>query len=292
MKLRNLLIALLVVAILVPVTAFARDDKFQNNGELSIWSFKPHGSLNLGNNNYSLRTNIQGDKTSGFGNKTTAGFGWNFNIGKLSDVYVGFTTVKDSGTLRANGTGNVTIDGKNFGAAGVATINTDLKLDIFDILGGRELTRGENGFVDFIYGIKFMKMNFNATDAANANTSASYSLSVPMLNLGLRGVYYINNNWNLYGSFSGFSINRSGKSGTLKSLDAGVEYHFAKHNRGCKVCKAYKTCANCAAAKVNEKKVEWYAQLGYKAEYIKGTDNQNTVVLDHEGPQLKIVGRF
>ncbi len=279
MKIKGLVIALLTVILLTNV-AFARDGKFAHNPELTVFSNKLHGNLNLNNNNdFGLQTDFQGDKISGFGNKTSAGFGWLFNIGKLSDIYAHYEQLKSSGRLnvKASGKTTVTLNGKTFGVAGSgkAVIDADIKIDCFDILGARELTKGENGYLDFVYGFKIMKATLDAVDANNAANSASYSLTLPLPNFGVRGFHKINDNWGFYGQFSGFSLNRSGKSGTLRDLDLGFEFAF----KG-------------MLSKEYTKKIEWFARIGYKDQYLKGKDNNNELVMEYKGPVLKVVGRF
>jgi len=276
--LKNFILLVLVAAFLLPGMAFARDNKFKHNGELSIWQTDLYGSMNLGNNGYNMQTNFKGD--GNIGKKTAAGFGWTYSTGKLSDVYVHYTQIKNSGHIKIFGTGDIQINGQKFGANGMANVNLDLKLDVFDLMGSRELTKGEKGYIDFIYGFKIIKFNVDAAglDAGFTNTRSNYSVTLPFPNFGIRGVYNLAKDWNIYGSFSGFSMNRSGKSGTLKNIDAGFEYHIAQKSVG--------------VENKNNQKIDWYVQLGYKAEYIKGNDDKNGIVIDHEGPQFKIIGRF
>ncbi|MEZ7891792.1 MAG: hypothetical protein QMC67_08585 [Candidatus Wallbacteria bacterium] len=278
MKFKTFILLVLVMAFLIPGEAFARDNKFKHNGELSIWNTDLYGSLELNNTGYSLKSNFKGD--GNFSKKNAASFGWTYSTGKLSDVYVGYTQIKNSGNLRAYSTGNVNFNGVVFSNTGTANINLDIKLDAFDIMGARELTKGEKGYVDFIYGFKIMKFNIDAvgTDAGFTNARSSYSITLPLPNFGVRGVYNFAKDWNFYGMFSGFSINRSGKSGTLKNIDTGFEYHIPQKSVG--------------VDNKNNQKIDWYVQLGYRAEYIKGKDDNNTIVIDHEGPQLKVIGRF
>lgn len=270
MKFKTIVIILLVLALAIPSVSSARERIHKHEGELTIWQNELTGSLNLGNAGYNLRTNFKGD--GDFGKKTTPGFGWMYNIGKLSDVYIHYNKVENSGRLRAIGTGAVSFNGTNYTVVGgVATIDLNLKMDIFDILGAREITKGENGYLDFVYGFKIMKCSFDAVDAANVNNRASYNVTLPLPNFGVRGVYFINKDWNAYGQFSGFSLNRSGKGGTLKYIDFGVEYKIKKQT---------------------SKNVDWSVMLGYKDEYIKGNDDNNNIVIEHKGPQFKVVGRF
>lgn len=270
MKFKSVLIILLILALAIPATSSARERNFKNEGELTIWNNEFGGSLSLGNAGYNLKSNFKGD--GDFGKKTVPGFGWIHNIGKLSDVYVHYNKIENSGRLRAVGTGTVSFNGTNYTVVGgVATINMDLKMDIFDILGAREIARGENGYLDFVYGFKIMKCSFEAVDAANVNNRASYNVTLPLPNFGVRGVYHLSKDWNAYGQFSGFSLNRSNKGGTLKYLDFGVEYKIKKQT---------------------SQNVDWSIMLGYKDEYVKGNDNNNNIVIEHKGPQFKIVGRF
>lgn len=270
MKFKTIVIVLLILALAIPATSFARERKYKHEGELTIWQNELSGSLNLSNAGYNLRTNFKGD--GNFSKETTAGLGWVYNIGKLSDVYIHYNKIENSGRLRAVGTGAVAFNGINYTVVGgVATIDMNLKMDIFDILGAREITRGENGHIDFVYGLKIMKCSFNAVDAANAANTSNYDITLPIPNFGVRGVYHMSKDWDAYGQFSGFSLNRSGKSGTLKYLNFGVEYKIKKQT---------------------SQNVDWSVALGYKDEYIKGTDGNNNIVIEHRGPEFKIIGRF
>ncbi len=270
MKIKSLVVLILVLVIAFPSFSSARERQFKHEGELTIWNNELSGSLDLRNAGYNLKTNFKGD--GNFGKKTTPGFGWFYNIGKLSDVYIHYNKIENSGRLRAIGTGVVSFNGTNFTVVGgVANVDMNLKMDIFDILGAREIAKGENGYIDFIYGVKIMKCSVEAIDAANVNNRASYNVTLPLPNFGVRGVYHINKDWNAYGQFSGFSLNRSGKGGTLKYLDFGVEYKIGQKT---------------------DQKVDWSVMLGYKDEYVKGNDDNNNIVIEHKGPQFKVVGRF
>jgi len=270
MKFKSLVIFILIFVLAVPAASFARDRMLKHEGELTVWQNELHGSLNLENTGYNLKTNFRGDGS--FGKETTAGFGWLYNIGKLSDVYIHYNRIENSGRLKAIGTGTVSFNGTNYTVVGgVATIDLNLKMDIFDILGAREIARGEKGYLDFIYGVKIIKADFQAADAFNANTRASYNVTLPLPNFGVRGVYQINKSWNAYGQFSGFSLNRGSKGGTLKYIDCGFEYKFTNPSK---------------------EKIDWSLVLGYKDEYIKGNDSNNHLVIEHRGPQFKVIGRF
>ncbi len=278
MKIKGLVIALLAVMLLTNF-AFARDGKFAHNPELTVFSSKLNGNLNLNNTNFGLKTDFQDNKVSGFGSKTSVGFGWLFNIGKLSDIYAHYEQLKSSGRLNVTAAGKavVSLNGQNFvtNAAGQAVIDADLKIDCFDLLGARELTKGENGYIDFIYGFKIMKATLDAVDANNIANRANYSLTLPLPNFGFRGFHKFNSSWGFYGQFSGFSLNKSGKTGTLRDMDLGFEYAL-KCKSSCE-----STC-----------RTEWFVRLGYKDQYLKGKDENNELVLEYKGPVLKVIGRF
>lgn len=261
MKLSHILILVLALA-LVATPAFAREGKYRNSGAIGVWNTELFGEATIDTVKFNLKGN------GNFGKENNVHFGWTWKTGKLSDVQIVFTQIKNAGTINKN----ITINNIAYNAG--ATVN--LELSTFDILGHRELSKGEQGWLDFVYGIKMINFDVNATgrDALNVARTSSESFNVPLPQFGLAGEYYINPRWTAYGSFYGFSINRDNKGGTVKTFDGGFQYRFnPKHD-------------------VATDKVDWYAQLGWKAQYLRAKDRNDEVIIDHEGPRLVFVGKF
>ncbi len=108
----------------------------------------------------------------------------------------------------------------------------------------------------------------------NAQAS-SRSFSAPLPQVGLAGEHAFKERCTAYGAYYGFTVNRSGKGGTVKTMDAGVRYRLAPRVKGGVPCR-----------------VDWHAELGWKAQYLRAKDGADEILLDHEGPRLALVGKF
>lgn len=254
---RNAILTLLLAAILAATPALAREGKYAHTGSLGMWNTELFGSATIGGQSFNLVGN------GNFAKETVPAVGFIWRVGKLSDVEIAYSAVENIGTINKA----IRINGTNFPLNSTVT----LKLSAFDLLGHREIYKDTRGWLDFIYGVKVIGLDVSAAGGGLAN---SQSFSVPLPQFGFAGEYFMNPRWTLYGSFSGFSVNRDTAGGTVKNFDSGVQYRFnPKHD-----------------PKVD--KVDWFAKLGWKAQYIKGKDNADEVTIDHEGVVLSIVGKF
>ncbi len=260
----NRLLILVLALALIATPALAREGKYQNTGTLGLWNTELFGYATIDGNPFNLQGNADFDK------ETAVDFEWKWKVGKLSDVQIVYHGIENTGVVNKD----VTVNGVRYAAN--ATVN--MELSTVDLLGFRELTKGEQGWLDFVYGLKFMNFDVTASGkdfATNTvNVSSSESFNFPLPQFGLAGEYYMNPRWTAYGSFYGFTLNRDDKGGTVKTLDAGFQYRFnPKHD-------------------AKTEKVDWYAQLGWKAQYLRGKDGNDEIVIDHEGPRLVFVGKF
>jgi len=265
MKTKVFLVVLLMVA-LVAVSftpAMAREGKNLNDVRLGGWDTELYGQARIDGVSFNFKGNGNFDKES------SVDFFWKHKIGKLSDVSITYHNVENSGTINVP----VTINNIVF----AANANLTMEMSSIDVLGYRELTSGPKGYIDFMYGLKFMDFDF---DANLGGVAASDSFTFPLPEIGVGGEYYFNDRWTFAGSFYGFSINRDDAGGLVKTFDTAVRYRFnPKHD-----------------SKVD--KVDWYAELGWKAQYVSGHDDNATagirdeITVDHEGLRFGIVGKF
>ncbi len=262
MKFRIFVIVLLMVTIAFS-PAVAREGKILNETRFGMWQTELYGAIRIDGVAFNLKGNGNFDKES------SVDFHWKRKIGKLSDVSITYHNIQNSGTINIP----ITINSIAFGA----NASLDMELTSIDIIGYREIASGPKGYIDFMYGLKFMDYDFKAV---GAGLTANESFKFPLPQFGIGGEYFFNEKWNFQGSFMGFSINRDDAGGTVKTIDAAFQYRFnPKHDS-------------------KTDKVDWYAQLGYKAQYLSGHDSNATagvrdeITVDHEGVRLSIVGKF
>lgn len=256
-------LALAVALALLVAPGFAREGKAPHAGSLGLWQTRLFGEANI----EGVKFNLKGNGNFGRENSLHAGFAW--STGKLSDVGIGYAKVDHAGTIDKS----VRIGGLTY----VAGANVNLEVGALDLLGRRELTRGDRGFVDLVYGLKFVSVDVAATGRDNLGNAlaSARSFSAPFPQLGLAGEHAFDARWTVYGACYGFTVNRSGKGGTAKTMDVGVRRRLAP-----------------PVANGVPRRVDWSAEFGWKAQYLRAKDGADEVILDHEGPRLTLVGKF
>jgi len=247
----------LVASLSFPV--FSRENKITNEVRLGNWHTELYGRAKIDGVSFNLKGN------GNFSNENSIDFFWKHKIGKLSDVSISYHNVDNSGTINIP----ITINNVKFGA----NARLEIEMTSIDLVGYREIVSGPKGYLDFMYGIKFLDYDFDASDPTGTVKPTSDSYTFPLPQFGIGGEYYFNKRWMFKGAFYGFSIHRDDDGGLVKTLDTAVQYRFNPDRD-------------------DIKKVDWSLLLGWKAQYVSGNDNKDEIVIDHEGAIFGLVGKF
>ncbi|HPG56556.1 MAG TPA: hypothetical protein PKW98_01950 [Candidatus Wallbacteria bacterium] len=270
--------------------SYARPNKPKDNLEFGTWRNKLKGSLGFANTGFDLKSDFKAD--GDFDYKTVALLGYSYKLGYYSDIYLRSNLTKNSGSLKAAGKNNVLINNIVFGAGGVSNIAVDMRLSDIELLASRELAATDrNGFIDVIYGAKFIRLSLDLTDK-DFKMSNHYlrQLLVPVA--GFHTQCKIDDNFKFYAwLYAGSAKADSGssmKQYKTTDLDAGIEYHLTPR------APEYVEIGPGRDEEPESltQKIDWYVIAGYKARSFKETMGANVIKIDHSGPEIKFSARF
>ena len=225
--------------------------------EFGIWNTELSGKADINNVRFDFKEN--GD----FKNKNILSFGGEYRTGNVSSISFDYHKFDFSGTI------NTAI---NIGSIAYAS-GADLTLEqsVFEILGHRNLKKGARGFLELIYGAKLFS---NELNARNTTGKSSEKYTFPLPQIGIAGEYKLHDHWKFIGEFYGISLLKGNSGAKSKTLETAVQYTFFKKHKD------------------RKKYADWYARLGWRAEYLNGRDNNDEFTVDFEGVRLTLSAKI
>jgi|GEM_PF-6851408 len=276
---------------IAPVNATARSGKYKDNLEIGSWRHELAGDIGFKNKGFDLKSDFGAN--GNFSENTNLLAAYTYNTGYLSDVYLKSSFIKDKGLLKAYGAGgNVLVNNITFGAGGFANINTDLRITDIELLLSREIaSNDENGFVEFLYGLKMLRVSMDLNDR-DFPVSNQYLRKILLPVAGISANCKIDEKLSFFGTIYGTGIN-TGKDSSKKNyktldMDAGIEYHLTPRKPEYTEIGPGKRQEGFSLTP----KTEWFIKLGYKRKIFKETEGSNIIKIDHCGPELSFIARF
>ncbi|MBF0547834.1 MAG: hypothetical protein HQM08_25575 [Candidatus Riflebacteria bacterium] len=222
--------------------------------EVYGWTNQLYGNMSVQGLNLNLENNVN------LGTNLKFGARFQYPITKTNNLSLTFNYMDDSGTVNTG----YTFKGVTYAAGS----NLDITNMMFDLMGSREITRDRSGWFDFLYGMKIISTDINATKVTGASNRWTGVFPLPYLGLG--GGTYITDRILLDGHLKYMNI-RTGNGGVDSTdLDFNVSYRLNPYN----------------------KSTEWYGWVGYRNFYINGNTSGNNVNLHYSGPLFGIVSRW
>jgi hypothetical protein len=271
--------------------ASARPDKPENGFEFGTWRNYLGGTLGFANTGYDLKGDFK--KNADFPFKTVALFGYTYKLGSRSDICLRANVTKNTGSFKAAAANNVLINNVVFGAGGVSNISADMRFSDYELLASRELgATDRNGFVDLVYGAKFIRLSLDLKDR-DFKMENHYLRQFVVPVTGVHAQCRIDDKWRGYTWFYAGTAKADGgaaeKNYKTIDLDAGVEYHFTPREPDYVEIGPGRPEA---PAVPMWGKVDWYVKLAYKERYFKETAGANVIRIGHSGPEVKFAARF
>jgi hypothetical protein len=241
----------------------AREGKVKNEVRLGGWHTELSGWANIN------KTAFDFEKNGNFDNEDSVDFFWKHKIGRYSDVSISYHNVDNDGIINKS----INIDGKTY----AANAKLEIEMTSIDLIGYREIVSGPKGYLDFMYGIKFLDYDFDASgkdSITGAAVSSSESYDFPLPQFGFGGEYMFNEKLSFRGAFYGLSVHRDDDRGLVRTIDASLLYRFNPK------------------AQRDVEKVDWSLMIGWKHQHVSGTDGGDEVTVEHEGAVFGLVGKF
>ena len=207
------------------------------------------------------------DGEAGFSTKNRMGLQFSFALSDRTNLSLEYNSFENSGTINKT----VTFDNVNY----AANAALDLKLSWFDGCAAYNLSRSDEGFFDFLYGIKVSKASLDVTgrDATTGITkSDGYSSPFPIPYIGIGGAAHLSDSLWVDGHLKYIGVNAGGAN--VRSTDFDI-------NLGLDLTK-----------KAQRKDTDWILTVGYRNFLIHGEKDNDTLNIGYRGPTFGIVARW